>query len=179
MGALRVSRQPGRHTGTAFYEMQAEMYAELREQAKDRLINCIEAAARARRVCPGNTALGKQASVGIKNTILLLRELREEGRIVVKQIRVGNCTGISRQVTVVASGLTTAHPSIIKPFRPRDSYAPQTDLEKAKTKIRQRGYIVYNASVTDGPRAGDMIKIDGRYFTPDQVISRAAALEVH
>lgn len=46
-------------------------------------------------------------------------------------------------------------------------------LEAAKTALRQRGCIVYDATVTDGARAKGLIKVDGMRLTRAQVVAMA------
>lgn len=49
-----------------------------------------------------------------------------------------------------------------------------TALERAKTALRQRGYIVFAAEVTDGPRGKGYFRCDGKLFTRQQVMEAAA-----
>lgn len=55
---------------------------------------------------------------------------------------------------------------------PKESADPQ--LEAAKTVLRQRGCIVYDATVTDGSAAKDFVKCDGKRFTREQIIRLAS-----
>lgn len=49
-----------------------------------------------------------------------------------------------------------------------------SDLENAKTRLRQRGCVVFDATVTDGSKGRGFVKCDGRNFTPAEIIQRAA-----
>ena len=48
-----------------------------------------------------------------------------------------------------------------------------TELESAKLRLRQRGMIVYDATVTDGAKAKGWIKVDHIRMTRDEVIALA------
>lgn len=47
-------------------------------------------------------------------------------------------------------------------------------LEQAKLALRKRGCIVYDADVTEGPKARGLIRVDNRRLTPAEVIQAAA-----
>ena len=48
------------------------------------------------------------------------------------------------------------------------------ELDAAKNALRQRGYIVYDATVTDGPRSKGLVKVDHVRMTRDAVIALAS-----
>lgn len=47
-------------------------------------------------------------------------------------------------------------------------------LDAAKTALRSRGYIVYDAVVTDGPKAKGLVKVDHVRMTRGEVIALAS-----
>jgi hypothetical protein len=52
-------------------------------------------------------------------------------------------------------------------------YGPP-EVEAAKTKLRRRGCVVFDAEVTDGSAGKGFIKCDGKRVTPAELIERAA-----
>lgn len=50
-------------------------------------------------------------------------------------------------------------------------------LESAKTALRRRGVIVYDATVTDGAKGAGLIRVDGRRMTRADVLFAAARLK--
>ena len=50
-------------------------------------------------------------------------------------------------------------------------------LEKAKTALRRRGCVVFNAEVTDGAKFKGFIKCDGRRYTRDELVALAFGRE--
>lgn len=49
------------------------------------------------------------------------------------------------------------------------------ELEKAKTFLRKRGHVVFNAEIVDWRDKG-LVQVDCRKWTPDRVLAHAAAL---
>ena len=47
-------------------------------------------------------------------------------------------------------------------------------LDAAKNALRQRGYIVYDATVTDGPRSKGLVKVNHVRMTREAVIAMAS-----
>ncbi len=53
-----------------------------------------------------------------------------------------------------------------------------TELERAKTILRRRGRVVFDATVTDGSAGAGLVKVDGRNMPPADVVRRAAQIDM-
>lgn len=60
----------------------------------------------------------------------------------------------------------------LKPKHPQNAATP-SELDRAKTALRQTGRIVFDATVTDGPAGRGLIKVDSKNMTPAEVLSLA------
>lgn len=157
-------------------QRRAEKQARDKAKAKARILGTIEGLAKVGEPLPGNTRLAQMLSLGIDTAREYLRELQADGIIKVKLFPFGPGV-VGRQVTIIASGLRTAEPKRRSMYGATGSKrANPTELEKAKTRLRQRGHIVFNAYVTDGRAAGDAVRVDNRCLSPAEVIAEASQL---
>lgn len=53
----------------------------------------------------------------------------------------------------------------------------KTDLDAAKTVLRRKGFVVYDAEITEGKAWRGFIRCDHRTLTPDRVIEMARDIE--
>lgn len=137
------------------------------------MLGFLERCAELGKVCPSLEALAKRFETSSTTIIKLLDELRRGGRISWRIVYCGTGVGNVRTVTITASRRQTATPRMVgRGPRPTAS-AADSDLERAKTVLRRRGKIVFDATVTDGRAGKGFVKVDGHDLTPDQVIALA------
>lgn len=126
-------------------------------------------------VCPVGDDLADAIGAPATTAGRLLRALERKGLITVTlhQARSGPATSNHyRVIGIVATGEHTAHPVRGRPMR---GAGEASELERAKTFLRSRGPIVYNASVVQGGARDRLIRVDRRVCTPDEVIALAVA----
>jgi DNA-binding Lrp family transcriptional regulator len=146
---------------------------------KRALMEVLDATARHGKVCPGLAGLAKLLGVSATTAMELLRSLRGAGLITWITPYCGTGLGKVRIVTIVATGQTTAKPETAwrrSGAAPKPQRVVREDLERAKTALRRRGCIVFDAEVTDGLAGRGFVKVDGRNISPADVIRQAAAI---
>lgn len=143
---------------------------------KARLLALLQKCAGLDRICPGLGELARWFGVSTATIDDMLNRLRRDKVISWKIVYGGPGLGNVRVVTISATGNTTLTPEMgCRPTRRfRLPPAERSELERAKTVLRQKGRIVFDAEVTDGARGCGFVKVDGRKFTPAEVIARAA-----
>ncbi len=119
--------------------------------------------------CPSTGTLAR--TLGISNTAVQFsfHRLREADLI---DWRVGWCgelQGKLRVVTILGTGESTRDPQPT-PCRARPADA---ELEQAKTRLRARGHIVFNAELTDGARGRNLVRVDHRRLSRQAVLALA------
>ncbi len=52
-----------------------------------------------------------------------------------------------------------------------------TELDAAKTVLRRKGFIVYDAEITEGRQWRGFVKCDQHIYAPDRILAMAADIE--
>lgn len=103
--------------------------------------------------------------------------LKVEKKIDWKIVWCGTGIGKIRLVTILETGDCTVKP---EPQIRRAAYRPRPsdlyELERAKTVLRRRGRIVFNAEVTDGPASRGLVKVDNLKLPARDVIAMARGM---
>ena len=144
---------------------------------KQRLFEILAEHARLKMVCPTQSELGRQiGSVG-DSVGGMLHLLKVEKKIDWKIVWCGTGIGKIRLVTILETGDCTVKP---EPQIRRAAYRPRPsdlyELERAKTVLRRRGRIVFNAEVTDGPASRGLVKVDNLKLPAQDVIAMARGM---
>jgi hypothetical protein len=138
----------------------------------------VEASALHGKTCPRLPALSALLGVSTDSIRDAFRSLQHKGVILYETPYCGMGVGKVRVVRILATGLETARPKMAS--RPAGSLAAaktdRNEIERAKTKLRRLGYVVFDATVTDGSAGTGLIKIDNKNVSPADVLARAAAL---
>lgn len=136
------------------------------------LMEMLEDCARRRAVCPRKSALARRLGIAPEAVAPLFHRLRDRRQIRWRSVQRG--LEHVRVVTIVSNGRTTGLPTRYGELG--QSRVTDADLERAKTLLRRRGVIVFDARVTDGRKGRSLVKVDGRNLAPAEVLERAARL---
>lgn len=153
--------------------MSAPASPEIIAKREEALYALLCETARKGAVCPIGDDLAHAVEAPTTTTYALLKRLERAGRITITVHHARGAPGTSnvyRVIGIVATGETTGHPVRGKSMR-RPGEA--TELDRAKTFLRSRGPVVYDRSVVTGGPRGRLIQVDGKVFTPDEVIGLA------
>lgn len=129
--------------------------------------------ARKGEVCPIGDELADAVGAPTTTAYALLKRLERAGLITIAVHHGGAGYGrvnVYRVIGIVATGQRTGHPVRGKPMR---QAGEATELDRAKTFLRSRGPVVYDRSVVTGGPRDRLIQVDGKVFTPDEVIGLA------
>lgn len=140
------------------------------EDPRAELLDLLEDLAHAGEVCPNVYELAAHLRTSLYAVRLGLTRLREAGVVDWRTYPIADERSRVRVVTILASGLTTKLPAACEkvPTKADDV------LEAAKTVLRRKGYITYNAEVTDGLRGRGLTRVDHRRLDRDAVLAMAA-----
>jgi len=141
---------------------------------KAALFEILDATARHGKICPKMEDLGVLLAIPTTRVDELLKVLRAEGRIDWQLIYYGPGISWVRVVTIAATGATTGKPAPARTYwgqSKKVERADPTQLDRAKTVLRQMGRIVFNAEIDGGPRG--LVKVDSKYLKPADVIALA------
>src|SRR5690349_2444298 len=96
--------------------------------------------------CPSTGTLGRTLGISKAAVQFSFDRLRDGGLIDWKVAWCGELQGKVRVVTILGTGESTRDPQPL-PCRIKE---PDPELEQAKTRLRTKGHIVYDAELTDG-----------------------------
>ena len=128
--------------------------------------------ARARAICPTTLRLAGRLGISPTEARLAFERLRAEGLIDWTVVHCGPIHGRVRRVTILATGQSTSTPEDCGWKRPLFD----TELEAAKSVLRRKGRIVFDAEVIDGLRGRGLTKVDHRRLDRSAVIAMAASV---
>lgn len=129
--------------------------------------------------CPDAAELGRTLKVSANMVTTLFDDLRQAKLIDWQVIYCGNAVGKRRWVTILKEGIQTLKPRTVTQRAHLKAPTSDTPLAKAKVILQRRGKHVWDASVSMGPTAGDLVYVDGHMVPPADVISMAGLSPVN
>lgn len=153
--------------------MSAPLPASVIARRTEALYELLCDVARKGEVCPIGADLADAVGAPQTTTYALLKRLEQAGRITITihHRRVAsNTSNVYRVIGIVATGQRTAHPARGQSMH---RAGEPTELDRAKTFLRSRGPVVYDRSVVVGGPRDQLIQVDRKVFTPDEVIGLA------
>ena len=122
--------------------------------------------------CPSTAELARLLGITLTAAQLGLDRLRRKGLIDWHVAWCGERRGKLRVVTILATGERTREP-LPPELRP---CSEDPELEQAKSRLRRKGHIVFDAWITDGMRGRDLVRVDHRRLTRQAVLDLAGVV---
>jgi hypothetical protein len=133
------------------------------------LLDLLGEAARSNEICPTISRLAHELQVGVVDIQLALDRLRRSQLIYWTLHYLGRDHGRVRVLTLLPGGEQTRLPETGKRRRRRRD----KELEHAKTVLRRRGCVVFDAEIRDGRKGRGLVRVDHRRLKRGAVLALA------